>query len=152
MEKTKGLSCPGEAKCLLGKESKPLDTLIIGGAYGQLRKRTLENYCHKEVATAKNGLQQGCPLFDTKSDNMSEALTHSVDTAEQFRNFKELGLLPSLNEISAYEFVCYDTAERAVRKINDEQQKAANKKSSAPTQTPPGVGEEKQKTGARPPR
>lgn len=96
----------------------------------------MENYCHNQVATAANKLQQGCPLFETKSDNVGEAVAHSIETAEQFRNFKELGLLPSLNEISAYEYTCFDAAERAVRQVNAEVSKPKpDKKSASPLDT-----------------
>jgi hypothetical protein len=112
----------------------------VGGKYGQMKKRTLSNYCHNEIVTIQNAKLpdgsmrlSGCPLYETK-DNMSESLEHSVSTAEQFRNFKELGLLPVLDEITAYEFTCFDAAERAVRKINNEiskkQAKEASKKAA----------------------
>jgi len=115
-------------------------------------KRTLENYCHNEVITAKSKCSdgsrklQGCPLFGTKSDNIGESLAHSVDTAEQFRNFKELGLLPPLTQISAYEFTCLDAAERAVRRITDEQNKKAMKSDKKRNQSelPSGIGERPQ--------
>lgn len=129
--------------------------MTIGGRYGRMKKRTLENYCHNMVVTKKNwkcsdgsDRQQGCFLYETKSDNLSEGVAHSIDTAEQFRNFRELGLLPTLDQISAYEFTCLDSAERAVRKINDEISKKASKpdkKSDLPT----GIGEVPKKTGGR---
>ncbi len=59
---------------------------------------------------------------------MSPELSYAVNTAEEFRNYKELNLLPSLDVITAYEFMCLDTAERAVRKTQDELQKEDEKK------------------------
>jgi hypothetical protein len=112
---------------LAGKELPPLSDLIVGGKYGQLRKRTLSNYCHNHEVTAKlavelgiPNLQTGCPLFETKSDGLPEDLAHAIDTAEQFREFKELGINLELEDIGAYEFSCYSAADRAVRKINNE--------------------------------
>ena len=111
--------------------------MTIGSKYGRMKKRTLENYCHNQIVTAKtarcsdgSNRQAGCPLYETKPDNLTESLAHSVDTAEQFRNFKELGLLPTLDKISAYEFICFDNAERAVRKINDEISKESTDKAN----------------------
>lgn len=129
----------------------------MGGKYGKMRGRTLENYCHNQVVEAKNARcsdgtnrQPGCFLFETKSDNLSESLAHSIDTAEQFRNFRELGLLPSLKEISAYEFTCFDAAERSVRKVNDEASKKASKPDNK-NDLPSGIGDNKPKrTGGNP--
>lgn len=72
-------------------------------------------------------------------------MAHSIDTAEQFRNFRELGLLPPLTEISAYEFTCLDAAERAVRKINDELTKKAHKSDKNKSDLPSGIGDNKPK-------
>lgn len=116
-----------------------MGVMTIGSQYGKLRKRSLENYCHNKVATAKNRLQQGCFLYETK-DNFTPSLAHSIETAEQFRNFKELGLLPTLTEISAYEFTCFDAAEAAVRKINNEITKKAHKPDKK-TELPSGIGD-----------
>ncbi len=153
LEKTDGLSCPGEAQCLKFKDeelpSDPIENLTIGSKYGRMKRRTLENYCHNMVVTRENwkcsdgsNRLQGCFLYETKSDNLSEAMQHSLETAEQFRNFKELGLLPSLVEISAYEFTCLDAAEKAVRTINAEHAKA---KKPDNTQQPPDLGEKRPK-------
>ncbi len=125
--------------CLKFKDDEhptdPVEVVTIGSKYGRLKKRTLENYCHNEVVTAKtpkcsdgSNKQQGCFLYKTKSDNLGLALNYAIDTAEQFRSFKELGLLPTLDDISAFEFACFESAEKAVRKIENERIKEADKK------------------------
>jgi hypothetical protein len=161
LDKTDGLSCPGEAKCLEFKDNDvptdAVESMTIGCKYGRMKGRTLENYCHNQVVTIKNSRLPdgsnrlaGCPLYETKSDNLSEALAHSIETAEQFRNFRELNLLPPLTEISVYEFTCFDAAERAVRKVNDEITKRANESDKKPDLSGTGEQMPKRRTGGRP--
>lgn len=93
-----------------------------------MRQRTLENYCHDTQATPQNRLNHGCPLFKTKPDDISQSLSHAIDTAETFRKYKELNLLPTLDIITAYEYACYDAADTAVRKTQDDIQREEDKK------------------------
>lgn len=52
----------------------------------------------------------------------------AVGTAETFRTYKRLNLLPTLEHMTAYEFVCYDTAETTVEKVHNDLQKEKDKK------------------------
>lgn len=91
------------------------------------------------MATAKNGLKSGCPLYDTKPENIPAILSSAIDVAEDLRELKALDMLPSLDDITAWEFCCYRTAERAVRKIEAERQdKDKETANPTPTEQPPG--------------
>ncbi len=74
-------------------------------------------------------------------DNIGLALNHAMQTAEEFRSFKELGLLPPLTEISAFEFTCLEAAENAIRQVNNEQMNKANKPKKQ--ELPSGIGDVK---------
>lgn len=80
------------------------------------------------MPTKENRLLQGCPLYNTKPENMPATLTTAIHTAEDLRNLKELGLLPSLDDMSAWEFTCLDAAERASRTIQNEKIIESSKK------------------------
>ena len=108
--------CPGERECTSNKF-----TGEIAGRHGQLQGRTLENYCHNTVATANNGLKQGCPLYDTKPENVPDVLVGAIDAAETLRRYKQRGCLPTINELTAWEYCCYDTAEEASDTVEAEE-------------------------------
>lgn len=67
------------------------------------------------------GLLTGCPLYDTKPENTPPSLYAAIDTAEELRELKELGLLPTINELTAWEVCCYRVAEAASRLIEAEE-------------------------------
>lgn len=76
--------------------------------------------------TPQNRLKEGCPFFDTKPENVPKKLLGAIQTAEEFRENKELGLLePTLVKITAFEYECYKTAEAASRLIEAEEAEEA---------------------------
>lgn len=114
-KKNNGRSCPGEKVCTTDK--------IVGeiaGTYGTSQNRTLENYCHCELPTKENGLKQGCPFYDTKPENVPVGLTGAIQTAELHRKYKVRGCLPTIDEMTAWEFCCFDTAEEASDVVQNE--------------------------------
>jgi hypothetical protein len=126
IDKTKGLSCPGELYCLSKTPDNPdadpevmkkLESVKINGAYGRIQGRTFENYCHNKPHNKENRLLQGCLLYPTKPDLITSTLQVAIDVAEYFRELKELNLLPKLEDMSCYEFSCFRAAERATRKV-----------------------------------
>lgn len=130
-----GKSCPGEEKCLSNKVYGQ-----IGGVHGRVQGRTLENYCHDAEPNKENGLHKGCPLYPTKPESTPPSLYAAIDTAETLRRYKQRGCLPSIHELTAWEFCCFDTAEEASDKIDAEFAPGADKNSK---ETPLGIsGEE----------
>lgn len=132
MRKLEGKSCPGEHRCKTDKLNGE-----IGGIHGRVQGRTLENYCHNKEATKDNKLQQGCPLYDTKPENVPPSLIGAIEAAEELRELKELGLLPTINELTAWEVCAYRVAERASRKIESEALKESGDKGSSSKQNTP---------------
>jgi hypothetical protein len=118
--KLDGRSCPGEHKCTTEGTGE------IGGFYGRKNERTLENYCHNQVPTPLNGLKSGCPLYETKPENVPPSLMGAIDAAETLRRYKQRGCLPHIEEMTAWEFCCFDTAEEASEKIESEAIKDAS--------------------------
>lgn len=116
-----GKSCPGEKFCTTDETKGE-----IAGPFGRREGRTLENYCHKEQPTLTNGLKQGCPLYDTKPENTPPGLIGAIEAAETLRRYKQRGCLPSIDEMSAWEFCCFDTAEEASDKVEAEMLKESS--------------------------
>ncbi len=111
-----GKSCPGEQFCTTNE-----DTGEIAGMHGRLEHRTLENYCHNKEATKSNGLKPGCPLYDTKPENVPVGIIGAIDAAESLRRYKKRGTLPPIDELTAWEYCCFDTAEEASDTIESEE-------------------------------
>lgn len=137
-KKLDGKSCPGEYVCTQTEEGE------IACNLGQREGRTLENYCHNIKASKDNGLKNGCPLYDTKPENTPASLLGAIDTAETLRNYKKLGVLPTLKELTAWEFATLSIAEMASDIVEAETVKeAADSTSSGKvgtgTMTPLGV-------------
>jgi hypothetical protein len=106
-----------------------------------MRKRTLENYCHDKELSVANRVQEKCPLFKTKTERLTETLSHGIGVAEEFRKYKRLGLLPPLDEMTAYEFMCLDTSDSAIEEAQAEIQKEEEKKNkNAPPPPVPKMG------------
>jgi hypothetical protein len=101
--------------------------------------RTLENYCHNKEATPSNGLKQGCPLYDTKPENVPPSLVGAIEAAESLRSYKANDCLPPITELTAWEYACFDIAENASRKIEAEAAKEATKQSASKQETPLGL-------------
>lgn len=138
-----GKSCPGEHKC-----TTDLISGEIGGTYGSRQGRTLENYCHGEVASFEKGLKQGCPLFPTKPENTPQSLYGAIEAAETLRRYKHHGILPPVSELSAWEFCCFDTAEEASDEVEAEYLKEASNQGSTPQKTPMGISGQIEEGGA----
>lgn len=105
---------------------------------GRVQGRTLENYCHDSLPTAQNGLKAGCPLYHTKPENTPNSLLGAIDAAEILRRYKERGCLPSIDEMSAWEFACFDSAEEASDRVQSEMIKPSTQQSTSEKQTPMG--------------
>lgn len=144
--------CPGEKTCI----SDPFKGRIAS-LEGKREGRTLENYCHNKVATASNGLKQGCPLYDTKPENTPSKLLGAIEAAELLRRYKLRGLLPPITELTAWEYCCFDVAEEAADKIEAEALRESTDSSSSSstnkiggkgTITPLGVSGEIEPEGA----
>jgi hypothetical protein len=139
--KNNGKSCPGEKVCTS-------DALIgqIAGLHGKTEGRTLQNFCHKELPTKENNLKQGCPFYDTKPENVPESLLGAIETAELLRKYKTRGCLPPIEDLTAWEFCCYDVAEDASDAVQNEAANAdsGNTESVVGKETPMGeFGKEK---------
>jgi hypothetical protein len=93
----------------------------------------LENYCHNKQPNPRNGLLTGCMLYPTKAEHMTPSLQIAIDTAEYFRELKELWLLPSLDDMTAFEFECYKAAERASRKVQNDKIREMEEKDKKPS-------------------
>lgn len=136
LRKLDGKTCPGQGRCTTDRTNGE-----IAGVHGRVQGRTLENYCHDKEATKENGLKHGCPLYNTKPENVPPSLIGAIEAAEELRELKELGLLPSINELTAWEVACFKAAEHASRKIEAEAIKEMNSNSSGNSsdrQTPLG--------------
>jgi hypothetical protein len=120
----------------------------IASLYGQREGRTLENYCHDQIATAENKLRPGCPLYSTKPENVPPSLIGAIDAAEMLRRYKLRGVLPPITELTAWEFCAFDTAEEASDEITAEDMKKADGTAPAANPTPLGVSGEIEKNGA----
>lgn len=121
---------------------------MIAGVQGRVQKRTLKNFCHDKEPTKENGLHKGCPLYDTKPENTPAYLYPAIEAAEELRELKEIGLLPSIHELSAWEVCCYKVAEMASRVVEAEAMKEITSKGSD-KQTPFGeLGQEQKEGGA----
>lgn len=70
-------------------------------------------------------MEEGCPFFDTKPENVPKNLLGAIETAEEMRVLKRLELLPSLDKMTAYEFECYKAAEFAHDTIEAEEMEKA---------------------------
>lgn len=125
-------SCPGEHICTSDRKHGQ-----IAGVKGRIDGRSLKNYCHDKEPTPFNGLLAGCPLYATKPENVPPHLFAAIEAAEELRELKELNLLPSINELTAWEVCCYRVAEGASRKIEAEAMQEATNKSG--NQTPMGT-------------
>jgi hypothetical protein len=136
--KLDGKGCKGEFHCTTKEDGE------IGSKEGQRQGKTLENYCHNQQATKDNGLKNGCPLYDTKPENTPPSLYSAIDTAETLRNYKKLGVLPTLSELSAWEFACLSIAESASDTVEAESLKETTEgtkpnKVGTGTETPLGI-------------
>lgn len=116
MRKLEGKCCPGEAVCTSNRKDGE-----IAGVRGRSQGYTLQNHCHNEEVTPFNGLKEPCPFFDTKPENIPHRIIGAVQTAEEYRELKELGLLKNdLGSLTAFEYECYRTAEAASRLVESE--------------------------------
>lgn len=59
----------------------------------------------------------------------------AINTAEELRELKELGLIPGLDKITAFEFECYRIAEGASRTVEAEYYKELSKKNDSSSGT-----------------
>lgn len=116
-----GKVCPGEEFCTTDEAHGE-----IAGVFGRSQGRTLENYCHCEESTKFNGKKQGCPLYPTKPENTPKSLLGAIDTAEVLRRYKQRGTLPTIYELTAWEYCCFDTAEEASEVVQNEKLKEAS--------------------------
>jgi hypothetical protein len=81
-------------------------------------------------------------LYATKPEHITHSLQMAITVAEEFRELKELGLLPKLEDMTCYEFECYKSAERAVGKVqNDKSREMEEQSKNGPTKTGRGVGD-----------
>ena len=121
MRKLDGKSCPGQVFCTSNRKEGE-----IAGVKGRAQGYTLQNHCHNEEVTPFGHLKEGCRFFDTKPENVPQNLLGAIQTAEEFRELKELNLLPKLHQITGFEFECYRTAENASRVIEAEAMEEAS--------------------------
>jgi hypothetical protein len=140
LRKLDGKSCPGEAVCTSDRKNGQ-----VAGVHGRSQGYTLKNHCHNAEVTPFNGLKEPCPFFDTKPENVPANLLGAIQTAEEFKELKMLGLLePNLDKITAFEYTCYAAAEYAANTIEAEEIDRMNKESKKADQA--GV----EKFGANP--
>lgn len=71
---------------------------------------------------------------------MPPRLIGAINTAEELRELKELGLLPGLDKISAFEFECFRIAEGAARTVEAEYYKEISSKSDGKNSGPDKFG------------
>lgn len=138
ISKLDGATCPGEEICT---------TDLRRGIIVRDASRTLDNYCHgfetKETDTELDDLPKkfrriypGCKLYATKPENVPLEIAAAVDTAEDLKELNNINLLPTIDQLTAWEVCCYRVAVRAANKVDNE--KYATDKANSGTTTPSG--------------
>jgi len=126
----KGDGCPGEHTCTTDTKKG-----VIAGLQGRTQGWTLENHCHKDRGRG------GCPLFDTKPENVPSSLYSAIDTAEDLRELKEINLLPTIEKLTSWEVCCYRVAEAATREVDAEEYAKREKDQQSGSIGDPSLGE-----------
>lgn len=121
-------SCPGQSFCTTNIKGE------IASPQGKVRHRTLENFCHDKPATVQNGLQQGCPLYPTKPENVRQELIPLIGLAEDLRVYKKRGALLDIEKLGCIEWTAFSAAEDASDVVEAEaMEEATNKGGSSDT-------------------